>query len=126
MGDIDEAVGQRIRATRLAAGLSQGELGARIGVSAQQVQKYENAQNRISASRLMAVARVLGVAPGHFFEALTVAEAAAEGDLLSDRRALSLLRAFARMPEPQKSALLHMAESMGGAGDGAGHAPPGH
>ena len=116
MGEIDEIVGQRIKALRLARGLSQSELGARVGVTAQQIQKYENAQNRVSASRLMNIAAVMGVAPGHFFGDMRVNGAPSGPDLLSDSRAMSLLRAFSRMPEAQKSALLSMAEAMGGDG----------
>jgi predicted transcriptional regulator len=58
---IDVLVGQNIRICRLQKGLSQGELGRRIGVTFQQVQKYEKGANRVGASRLTQIADVLGV-----------------------------------------------------------------
>lgn len=64
---VDTYVGTRIAARRTALGLSQTVLGQRVGISAQQVQKYEAGTNRISASRLDAIARTLGQAPGAFF-----------------------------------------------------------
>ena len=59
--DIDRTVGVRIRTLRKAKGMSQTELGAAAGVTFQQIQKYENAINRISGGRLQDVARVLEV-----------------------------------------------------------------
>lgn len=64
---LDAAVGGRIAQRRSALGLSQSTLAQRLGVSAQQVQKYEAGSNRISASRLCAIAGVLGVQPGALF-----------------------------------------------------------
>lgn len=64
---VDLYVGMRIVARRTALGLSQTALAQRVGISAQQVQKYEAGTNRISASRLNAIARTLGQAPGAFF-----------------------------------------------------------
>jgi transcriptional regulator with XRE-family HTH domain len=58
---FDIQVGERLRALRRAARLSQTALGNRIGVTFQQVQKYENGSNRIAASRLWLIARCLGV-----------------------------------------------------------------
>ena len=56
---IDAIVGANLRQLRKRAGLSQTELGDRVGVTFQQIQKYENAKNRMSASRLWDCARVL-------------------------------------------------------------------
>lgn len=64
---IDALVGRRIGERRMAMGLSQTALAQRLSVSAQQVQKYEAGQNRISASRLNDIARALGIAPGALF-----------------------------------------------------------
>ena len=64
---IDVLVGKNLRRLRKQAGLSQAELGARIGVSAQQVQKYETARNRISASKLWECALANSVAIDAFF-----------------------------------------------------------
>lgn len=58
---IDIAVGRQLRACRLSAGMSQGRLAAALGITFQQVQKYESGGNRISASRLWEIGRVLGV-----------------------------------------------------------------
>lgn len=64
---IDVEVGRRIRVQRMARGISQTELGEKIGVTFQQVQKYEKGTNRVGASRLTKVAKVLGVSIGTFF-----------------------------------------------------------
>ena len=66
-GDIDAFVGSRIAMRRAALGLSQTALGERLGVSFQQVQKYEQGANRVSASRLHAIASVLGASVADFF-----------------------------------------------------------
>src|ERR1700740_1522580 len=58
---VDVLVGQNIRICRLQKGLSQTELGERIGVTFQQIQKYEKGANRVGASRLTQIADVLGV-----------------------------------------------------------------
>jgi transcriptional regulator with XRE-family HTH domain len=60
---IDREVGARIRTYRKAAGLSQAELGAAVGVTFQQTQKYERGTNRVSSSSLVLFARKLGVTP---------------------------------------------------------------
>lgn len=70
---LDAAVGDRIAARRSAMGLSQSALAQRIGISPQQVQKYEVGANRISASRLAAIAAALGIAPGALFPETKVA-----------------------------------------------------
>jgi transcriptional regulator with XRE-family HTH domain len=59
---IDVAVGARIRARRLELGMSQTKLANALGLTFQQVQKYENGDNRVSASTLVRAARALGVA----------------------------------------------------------------
>src|ERR1051326_6599294 len=65
---VDIEVGQRIKIQRLAAGLSQTELGESIGVTFQQVQKYEKGANRVGAGRLTQIARGLNVPVNTFFE----------------------------------------------------------
>ena len=65
---VDVHVGLRIRAARLAAGLSQERLGNALGVTFQQVQKYEKGSNRVGASRLSDAARILSVPVSFFFE----------------------------------------------------------
>lgn len=66
--EIEAAIGARVRALRVAAGLSQGALGEAVGISFQQVQKYELGKDRVAASTLQALAAVLGVHPGSFFD----------------------------------------------------------
>jgi transcriptional regulator with XRE-family HTH domain len=65
---IDAHVGLRIRAARLAAGLSQERLANALGVTFQQVQKYEKGVNRVGAGRLSDSARILSVPVSFFFE----------------------------------------------------------
>lgn len=57
--DVDVLVGRRLREARLLAGLSRGQVGVRIGVTFRAVQKYESGENRLSASRLLALAALL-------------------------------------------------------------------
>ncbi len=66
--ELDIAFGVRIRAARVSAGLSQADLGTAIGISFQQVQKYEKGTDRIAASTLQTLATVLGVHPGSFYD----------------------------------------------------------
>ena len=67
---IDIHVGARIRAQRVVRGLTQSDLARLVGISFQSVQKYEQGENRVSASRLYEFAQVLGVSPQHFFDGL--------------------------------------------------------
>jgi transcriptional regulator with XRE-family HTH domain len=78
---IDVHVGARVRIRRKALGISQERLANELGLTFQQVQKYERGSNRISASKLYETARVLGVEPDYFFTGLPdpQATAAAEG-----------------------------------------------
>ncbi|WCL54240.1 helix-turn-helix domain-containing protein [Gimibacter soli] len=65
---IDVHVGSRVRMRRTLLGLSQDKLGQALGLTFQQVQKYERGTNRMGASRLLEIARVLDVSPSWFFE----------------------------------------------------------
>jgi transcriptional regulator with XRE-family HTH domain len=67
---IDRHVGVRIRMRRKELSMSQERLGERIGLTFQQIQKYERAANRVSASKLWEMARALGVSVGYFFHGL--------------------------------------------------------
>ncbi len=83
---VDRHIGRQIRLFRVQSNLSQGDLAKAIGVSYQQMQKYETAKNRVSASMLYEIARALQVPPGRFFDGLPesgegdVHQAAAEID----------------------------------------------
>ena len=65
--DVDTHVGRRVRLRRLELGMSQERLGELLGLSFQQVQKYERGTNRIGAGRLYEVARILGVGIDYFY-----------------------------------------------------------
>jgi transcriptional regulator with XRE-family HTH domain len=65
---VDVHVGKRLRLRRTLLGMSQEQLAAAVGVTFQQIQKYERGSNRVSASRLYDIARVLGVEISFFFE----------------------------------------------------------
>lgn len=93
---IDAAVGERIAARRTALGLSQTALAERIGVSCQQVQKYEGGRNRISAARLHSLAVALGLPIAAFFPAGGDEEETGE---------VSVMRALAGTPEGRNLAL---------------------
>lgn len=67
---VDVHVGKRIRHHRLSAGMTQQQLAEAVGIRFQQIQKYETAANRVSASRLWDVAEALDVEIGFFFEGL--------------------------------------------------------
>jgi transcriptional regulator with XRE-family HTH domain len=66
-GNVDIEMGRRIRLRRVEIGLSQSELGEKLGVSFQQVQKYEKGANRVRASRLQQIAEALGVDVTFFY-----------------------------------------------------------
>ena len=103
---VDVEVGQRIRIQRLAAGLSQSELAERIGVTFQQVQKYEKGMNRVGAGRLTKIARVLNVAVGSFFDGREAIEQVELQGFDSPLAAMAqpyayrLLRAYANISDP--------------------------
>ena len=116
MTDIDTEVGRRIRERRVALGMSQTELGRIAGVKFQQIQKYETGQNRVSASRLWAIAAALHVPVVHFFETLGTGETAPKQggleDMLGDVRAVRLMREFMHLPDDQKKIVLDIVTSM--------------
>jgi transcriptional regulator with XRE-family HTH domain len=76
---IDAHVGQQVRQRRVLVGASQEQLGEHLGLTFQQVQKYEKGTNRISAGRLLQIAEFLGVRVESFFEGLAL-----HGRLLDD------------------------------------------
>ncbi len=68
LGDVDRHVGQRVKLARAIAGVTQEKLGEAIGITFQQVQKYEKGINRIGAGRLQQIAAALGTSVDFFFE----------------------------------------------------------
>ena len=105
---VDIEVGHRIRIERLARGLSQTALANQLGVTFQQVQKYEKGSNRVSASRLYYVAQVLGVPIQFFFDELRPASPPPEfgeapvamTDLLVSSEVSQLARTFSEISDP--------------------------
>lgn len=98
--DFDIAVGQRLRAARLVKGVSQADLAAGVGLSFQQIQKYEREQNRISASMLFEMSRVIDVPMSVLLgEPLTAANDALKEMKSAD--AIALLQAFGRVASPR-------------------------
>jgi transcriptional regulator with XRE-family HTH domain len=113
---IDRFVGGRIRGRRLGLRISQTKLGHAIGVTFQQIQKYESGTNRVGASNLFRIGKALGVDVSFFFEGLTgepppmsgmsmgmadnpVAEF--EGDPMNSRESFELMHNYFRIADPQ-------------------------
>jgi transcriptional regulator with XRE-family HTH domain len=107
LDEVDVQVGQRIRIQRLAIRMSQKTLANAVGMSFQQVQKYENGESRIGAGRLTTIATALGVPVTNLLGAEDSAnrkrerQGAAESPLklLADRGALKLLRAYGKLSD---------------------------
>ncbi len=66
--EIDVEIGKRLKQARVAKGLTQTDLGDQLGISFQQIQKYEKGRNRIGGGRLYKAARILGVKITYFFD----------------------------------------------------------
>jgi transcriptional regulator with XRE-family HTH domain len=113
---VDVHVGSRVRLRRTLLGMSQEKLGEAIDLTFQQVQKYERGANRIGASRLWDLSRVLDVPVSFFFEemseetkersparvgGLREEPAAYEPDPMAKRETLELVRAYYRIADPQ-------------------------
>ena len=108
---IDKHVGARVRMRRVLLGMSQEKLGAALGLTFQQVQKYEKGTNRIGASRLQQISDILTVPPAFFFDEMPNAEAQAPEpgfaeagssfvvNFLSTAEGLHLNRAFVRIKD---------------------------
>ena len=108
---IDAQVGNRVRLRRMLVGMSQEKLGEMLGLTFQQVQKYEKGVNRIGAGRLYQVANILGVPVSYFYEDvpdrqnehLNANEHASPPvmEFLSSGEGLQLALAFMRIKEPR-------------------------
>lgn len=81
---IDRKIGQRVRSRRLEIGMSQERLAELLGVTFQQVQKYEKGVNRIAASRLHDISNALEMAPARFFEGLNQGRAGGVAEARKD------------------------------------------
>ncbi|MBX3530612.1 MAG: helix-turn-helix transcriptional regulator [Rhizobiaceae bacterium] len=109
---IDVHVGSRIRLRRNMIGMSQEKLGELLGITFQQIQKYEKGSNRVGASRLQAISSILSVPVAFFFEDAPGQEPAQAGfgeeasanyvvDFLNSAEGLQLSRAFVRIGDPK-------------------------
>jgi transcriptional regulator with XRE-family HTH domain len=114
----DRHVGSRIRLRRIMLQLSQGRLGDAVGVTFQQIQKYEKGANRVGASRLQDIADALGCQPTWFFEgmpgqagnggtALRRVDAALSA-FAADKYAPRLIRGFVRLTPQVKRAIINL------------------
>lgn len=100
---IDLSVGRNVRIWRIAKGMSQAQLATRLGVTFQQLQKYETGSNRIGTGRLVKIAVILGIPISVLFEGTNSAEPSwSLAALVSDTRSFRLAHAFAAI---QSSAL---------------------
>ncbi len=116
---VDVHVGGRVRVRRTLLGMSQEKLGAAVGLTFQQIQKYERGANRIGASRLFELSRILDVPISFFFDGMTPALKTAAGgkrgraglsdqgqealkrDPLARRETLELVRAYYKISDPK-------------------------
>ncbi len=129
---VDVHVGARLRVRRTLLGMSQTTLGEAIGITFQQMQKYENGANRISASRLFDLSRVLDVPIQYFFDDMPAAVAASsptnkkrgrakkppsyELDPMAKRETLNLVRAYYQITDPEiRKPLYELAKALGAA-----------
>ena len=117
----DIQIGQRIRAQRLNSGMSQTDLADRLGVTFQQVQKYEKGLNRVGAGRLEQIAEAVGVTPAFFFDGAgdrvskLDAEAIDSGiGLLRRQGALRVLKAYDAMSPKQRQLFMAIGEILSG------------
>lgn len=126
---IDIHVGSRVRLRRMMMNMSQEKLGESLGITFQQIQKYEKGTNRIGASRLQHIARVLSVPVSYFFEDAPGGSAQVGGfaesqaashvvDFLSSSEGLQLNRAFVRIKDPKvRRKLIELVRAIAGDGD---------
>ena len=111
---VDVYVGSRVRLRRMVIGMSQEKLGEKLGLTFQQVQKYEKGTNRIGASRLWQISSILGVSIEFFFDDAPIdsepprdtvagsdAVTTALIEFLQSRDGLELNRAFVRVTDPK-------------------------
>ena len=117
---IDIHVGSRVRLRRMMLGMSQEKLGEALGITFQQIQKYEKGANRVSASKLWDIARFFKVDIGYFFEGLMVARPGmAEGepaafvhDFPATRQSIEISRLAPQLTARQQRLVLDMMREM--------------
>lgn len=120
---IDMHVGKRLRRRRRLLGLTQQQLAESIGIRFQQIQKYECAGNRVTASRLYELAVALNVPVNYFFEGLQAVAPSTSGtpandrdliaaDVLSQKETLELVRAYYKLGDRPRRRLLDLAKAL--------------
>jgi transcriptional regulator with XRE-family HTH domain len=121
---IDKHVGSRVRMRRMMVSMSQEKLGEKLGITFQQIQKYEKGTNRIGASRLQQISSVLGVQVGFFFEGAPVPDGSAKGfsesaspayvsDFLATSDGLALTKAFMKVTDAKvRRRIVDLVEAM--------------
>ncbi|HEV3241671.1 MAG TPA: helix-turn-helix domain-containing protein [Methyloceanibacter sp.] len=129
---VDQHVGSRVRLRRMLLGMSQERLGESMGLTFQQVQKYEKGVNRIGASRLFQISKILDVPVQFFFEEAphtggrtTPGMAAANSEafileFLNSREGLELNRAFVKISEPKvRKSVVDLVRALSASSDNA-------
>lgn len=118
---IDRHIGSRIRMRRVIIGMSQEKLGEQLGITFQQIQKYEKGTNRVGSGRLHEIGRVLGVPASFFFEGQEGGggpdepQASSFENLMPHKESVQLLQAFNAIPDPAvRRALVNMARALAG------------
>jgi transcriptional regulator with XRE-family HTH domain len=126
---IDKHVGSRVRMRRMMLSMSQEKLGGALGLTFQQVQKYEKGTNRIGASRLQQISHILQVPVAFFFEGAPTSHPPAEGmseapsptyvsDFLATSDGLALTKAFMEIKEPKlRRRIVDLVEEIAGRED---------
>ena len=109
---VDVHVGRRLRHCRWMQGMTKQQLGDKLGISLEQIQKYETGTNRISANRMSDIAATMKVPVSFFFEGLegqAPDTSEARGDILTNKEAADLVRAYYAIPETQRGRLFDLA-----------------
>ena len=96
---VDIHVGKQIRQARLVRGLTQSAVARQLGLSFQQLQKYETGYNRVSASKLYELSLLLDVAPSYFFEGLGSGKADSAPSTLMDDQTAKAVQALASIQD---------------------------
>ena len=113
---IDTYIAARLRADRIALGLSQAALGDKLGVSFQQIQKYEKGVNRVGSGRLHQIAEIFKVSIGSFYSGAVKQKdinAPSPFDLLADALTMQMVREFGKMTDKKtRRAILAVVEAM--------------
>lgn len=100
---IDVYVGKRVRFKRKVMGYTQSDLGERVGLTFQQIQKYEKGENRVSASKLFQIAETLNTCVSFFFEGYAEAQESAVSNevLVDDKQSINLVQSFKAIKNPK-------------------------